>query len=122
MTDRDPAGVSPTAQAAVSFVVSFAEIRGRPPSPTIYGRSRSRTVPAWRERWGALLESVLVPTAIRETPSAVDEEIPQSSDAPYARPDKISASAFPQVRGVHRSGLRSRERRFEPCRGHSSEP
>jgi hypothetical protein len=37
--------------------------------------------------------------------------------APYTRPDKISASMFPLVRATHGNGLRSRERRFESCRG-----
>ena len=41
--------------------------------------------------------------------------------APYTRPDKISASTFPLVRATHSDGLRSRERRFESCRGHWSE-
>ena len=41
--------------------------------------------------------------------------------APDTRPDKISASMFPLVRGVHSNVLRSRERRFESCRGHWSE-
>src|SRR5262245_54584377 len=53
------AGVSPPAPAAVSFVVSFAEIRDRPLRPTGHGHPRSRTDTAWHERWGALLESVL---------------------------------------------------------------
>jgi hypothetical protein len=38
----------------------------------------------------------------------------------YTRPDKISASMFPLVRATHGNGLRSRERRFESCRGHCS--
>ena len=38
--------------------------------------------------------------------------------APYTRPDKISAGMCPLVRGVHSNPLRSRERRFESCRGH----
>jgi hypothetical protein len=38
--------------------------------------------------------------------------------APYTRPDKISASMFLLVRGVHSNPLRSRARRFESCRGH----
>jgi hypothetical protein len=37
--------------------------------------------------------------------------------APYTRPDKISASMFPLVRATHSNPLRSRERRFESCRG-----
>jgi hypothetical protein len=41
--------------------------------------------------------------------------------APYTRPDKSSASMFLLVRGVHSNVLRSRERRFESCRGHWSE-
>jgi hypothetical protein len=41
--------------------------------------------------------------------------------APYTRPDKISASMFPLVKRKHGNGLRSRERRFESCRGHWSE-
>src|SRR5215831_1854058 len=53
------AGVNPPAPAAVSFVVSFAEIRERPLRPTGHGHPRSRTVPACHERWGAHLESVL---------------------------------------------------------------
>ena len=38
--------------------------------------------------------------------------------APYTRPDKISANTFRQVRAIQGNGLRSRERRFESCRGH----
>jgi hypothetical protein len=38
--------------------------------------------------------------------------------APDMRPGKISASMFPLVRGIHSNPLRSRERRFESCRGH----
>jgi hypothetical protein len=53
------AGVSPPALAAVSFVVSFAEIRERPLRPTGHGHPRSRTGTACGERWGAQLESVL---------------------------------------------------------------
>jgi hypothetical protein len=53
------AGASPPVPAAVSFVVSFAEIRERPLKPTGHGHPRSRTVPASHERWGAHLESVL---------------------------------------------------------------
>jgi hypothetical protein len=53
------AGVSPPAPAAVSFVVSFAEIRERPLRPSGHGHPRSRTGTACRERWGAHLESVL---------------------------------------------------------------
>jgi len=41
--------------------------------------------------------------------------------APYTRPAKISASTFRPVRAIQGHGLRSRERRFESCRGHSSE-
>jgi hypothetical protein len=37
--------------------------------------------------------------------------------APDTRPAKIAASAFPLVRVLHGNGLRSRERRFESCRG-----
>ena len=53
------AGVSSPAPAAVSFVVSFAEIRERPLSPVAYGHPRSRTAAAGRERHGAHLESAL---------------------------------------------------------------
>jgi hypothetical protein len=49
------AGVSPPALAAVSFVVSFAEIRERPLRPTGHGHPRSRTGTACDERWGAHL-------------------------------------------------------------------
>ena len=41
--------------------------------------------------------------------------------APYTRPDKISANTFRQVTAILGNGLRSRERRFESCRMHSSE-
>ena len=38
--------------------------------------------------------------------------------APDMRPGRPRGSAFPQARGVHSNPLRSRERRFESCRGH----
>ena len=40
--------------------------------------------------------------------------------APDTRTHKTPASMFPQARGMHSNGLRSRERRFESCRGHSN--
>jgi hypothetical protein len=41
--------------------------------------------------------------------------------APYTRLDKTSASMFPLVRATFSNPLRSRQRRFESCRGHWSE-
>jgi hypothetical protein len=41
--------------------------------------------------------------------------------APDTRPGKISANKFRQVRAIQGNGLRSRERRFESCRGHPSQ-
>jgi hypothetical protein len=35
-------------------------------------------------------------------------------------PGQAARSAFPQARGAHSNPLRSRERRFESCRGHSA--
>jgi hypothetical protein len=49
----------------VSNVVSFARVRGRPPRPIRHGPPSSRTVVNSGERRAALLESVLVPHAIR---------------------------------------------------------
>ena len=37
--------------------------------------------------------------------------------APYTCPDRHLRARFPLVRGVHSNPLRSRERRFESCRG-----
>jgi len=41
--------------------------------------------------------------------------------APDMRPDRTFGSTFWQVRAIQGNGLRSRERRFESCRGHWSE-
>ena len=41
--------------------------------------------------------------------------------APDTPPIMVCGNLFPLVRGVHSYGLRSRERRFESCRRHSSE-
>ena len=41
--------------------------------------------------------------------------------APDTRPGKMRQSAFALVRAVQGNSLRSRERRFESCRGHCSE-
>jgi len=41
--------------------------------------------------------------------------------APDTRPARTPAATFPLVSAISRNGLRSRERRFESCRGHWSE-
>jgi len=41
-----------------------------------------------------------------------------SAVAPGTPPIMVCGNSFPLVRGVHSNVLRSRERRFESCRGH----
>ena len=49
-------------------------------------------------------------------PGGLDQAV-----APDAPPIMVCGNSFPLVKGVHSNPLRSRERRFESCRGHSSE-
>jgi hypothetical protein len=56
-----------------------------------------------------------VTAAERHAPGRPDRAVPDT------RPGRTPASTFPQARGMHGNGLRSRERRFESCRGHCSE-
>jgi hypothetical protein len=42
---------------------------------------------------------------------------PDQAAAPDTPPDRVYANSFPLVRATHSNPLRSRERRFESCRG-----
>jgi hypothetical protein len=46
-------------------------------------------------------------------PGSLDQAV-----APDTPPIMVRKNAFPLVRGLHSNPLRSRERRFESCRGH----
>jgi hypothetical protein len=77
----------------VSFVVSFARVRGRPPSPAGYGHPRSRTAPDWRGRWCALLKSVLVSPRISTRRARMPRTCAVSDSG-----SGMGAEVFPQLR------------------------
>ena len=65
---------------------------------------------------------VAVATPAGETPWTAGKAMPCGfPPVPDTCPGRTPASMFRLVRRIHGNGLRSRERRFESCRGHCSE-